>query len=208
MKDYFRPHFFTNTPDILPEFLQKGGRPAFMIRAVLAATLSPLYGIYSGFELCENTPIPGKEEYLDSEKYHFQGRDWDAPGNIKDLITKLNGIRLENRALHALANLRFLSAENDNLIFYAKASAGADNILFIAVNLDPFQPQSGYVTIPLGDFGVEESEPYMVDDLLTGESFRWVGPRNYIALNPGTRPAHIFRLRRRVGSSLGQDVFA
>jgi starch synthase (maltosyl-transferring) len=208
MKDYFRPHFFTNTPDILPEFLQKGGRPAFMIRAVLAATLSPLYGIYSGFELCENTPIPGREEYLDSEKYHFQGRDWDAPGNIKDLITRLNGIRSENRALHALANLRFLNAENENLLFYAKASAGADNILFVAVNLDPFQQQSGFVTIPLKDFGVAEGDPYMLDDLLTGESYRWVGPRNYIALIPDARPAHIFRLRRRVGSSLGQDIFA
>ncbi len=208
MKDYFRPHFFTNTPDILPEFLQTGGRPAFSIRAVLAATLSPLYGIYSGFELCENTPIPGKEEYLDSEKYHFQARDWNAPGNIKELITKLNGIRKENRAFHILANLQFLTAENENLLFYAKSSVGADNILFVAVNLDPFNPQSGFVTIPLDDFGVQENEPYLLDDLLTGETFRWVGERNYIALNPDARPAHIFRLRRRVGSSLGEGVFA
>ena len=208
MKDYFRPHFFTNTPDILPGFLQTGGRPAFMIRAVLAATLSPLYGIYSGFELCENTPIPGKEEYLDSEKYHFQGRDWEAPGNIKELITKLNRIRVENRALQKLANLRFLTAENDNLLFYAKSSEGADNILFVAVNLDPFNSQSGFVTIPLADLGVQKTEPYLLDDLLTGETFRWVGARNYIALSPEARPAHIFRLRRRVGSSMGQDVFA
>ncbi len=208
MKDYFRPHFFTNTPDILPEFLQTGGRPAFSIRAVLAATLSPLYGIYSGFELCENTPIPGKEEYLDSEKYHFQGRDWNAPGNIKELITKLNRIRSENRALQKLSNLRFLKVENENLLFYAKFSEGADNVLFVAVNLDPFNPQSGFVTIPLGDFGVQENEPYLLDDLLSGETFRWVGACNYIALSPEARPAHIFRLRRRVGSSLGQDVFA
>lgn len=208
MKDYFRPHFFTNTPDILPGFLQTGGRPAFCIRAVVAATLSPLYGIYSGFELCENTPIPGKEEYLDSEKYHFRGRDWNAPGNIKDLITKLNAIRSENRALHQLANLRFLSAENDSLLFFAKSTEGADNILFVAVNLDPFHAQAGFVTIPLADFGVPENEPYLLDDLLTGETFRWVGARNYIALRPEDRPAHIFRLRRRVGSSLGQDVFA
>ncbi len=208
MTEYFRPHFFTNTPDILPEFLQTGGRPAFMIRAVLAATLSPLYGIYSGFELCENTPIPGKEEYLDSEKYHFQGRDWNAPGNIKDLITKLNGIRSENRALQKLSNLSFLTAENESLLFYAKSSEGADNILFVAVSLDPFHPQSGFVTIPLADFGVQENEPYLLDDLLTGETFQWVGGRNFIALSPEFRPAHIFRLRRRVGSSLGQDVFA
>ncbi len=208
MKDYFRPHFFTNTPDILPEFLQTGGRPAFAIRAVLAATLSPLYGIYSGFELCENTPIPGREEYLDSEKYHFKGRDWNAPGNIKDLITKLNAIRSENRALQSLANLTFLSAENDSILFFSKASAGGDDVLFVAVSLDPYNSQSAFVNMPLASFGISDNEPYLLEDLLSGETFRWTGARNFIALNPHSRPAHIFRLRRRVGGAPGREVFA
>ena len=103
MKDFFRANFFANTPDILPYFLQAGGRPPFLIRAVLAATLSPVYGIYSGFELCESIPVPGKEEYWESEKYQFKGRNWDAPGNIKEYVTKLKFIRKENRAFHEYA---------------------------------------------------------------------------------------------------------
>jgi glycosidase len=133
--DYFRPNFFANTPDILPFFLQQDGRAPFMIRAVLAATLSPLYGIYSGFELCENAPVPGKEEYLDSEKYQFKQRDWNAPGNIKALITRLNAARHGNPALQHLTNLRFHIAENDQVLFFAKATA--DNVILVAVNLDP-----------------------------------------------------------------------
>ena len=117
MKDYYRANLFPNTPDILPFYLQHGGRPAFMIRAVLAATLSSVYGIYSGFELCENAALPGREEYEDSEKYQFKGRDWNAPGNIKDLITKLNAIRRDNRALHLYDNLRFLPGDNDQILW-------------------------------------------------------------------------------------------
>jgi starch synthase (maltosyl-transferring) len=131
--DYFRPNFFTNTPDILPFFLQQDGRTPFMIRAVLAATLSPLYGIYSGFELCENAALPGREEYLDSEKYQFKQRDWNAPGNIKGLITRLNAARRGNPALQHLTNLRFHTAENDRILFFAKATA--DNVILVAVNL-------------------------------------------------------------------------
>src|SRR5208282_4389399 len=116
MKEYFRGNLFTNTPDILPYLLQQGGRPAFMIRAVLAATLSSVYGIYSGFELCENAALPNKEEYLDSEKYQYKQRDWNAPGNIKDIITRLNRIRRENRALQQYENLRFYESENDNIL--------------------------------------------------------------------------------------------
>src|SRR5690606_7567266 len=113
--------------DILPLYLQQGGRPAFMIRAALAATLSSTYGIYSGYELCENAAIPGKEEYLDSEKYQFKGRDWNAPGNIKEFLTRLNRIRRENRALHEYSNLRFYEAENENVLFYGKKTAALDN---------------------------------------------------------------------------------
>lgn len=208
LKDYFRPNFFANTPDILPFFLQEGGRPAFCIRAVLAATLSPLYGIYSGFELCENTPIPGREEYLDSEKYHFKGRDWDAPGNIKILVGTLNSIRRQNRAFHSLDNVRFHLAENDNILFYSKASADGENVVFVAVTHDPRNAQSAYVNVPLGDFGIPEGGAYLMEDLLTGETFRWTGARNFIALDPRSRPAHIFRLKRPAGTIRGEEVFA
>src|SRR5215471_10692460 len=156
MKDYFRANFFPNTPDILPTFLQTGGRPAFLIRAVLAATLTTVYGIYSGFELCENVPVPGKEEYLNSEKYQFKERDWNAPGNIKDYITKLNRIRRQNRALHEYENLRFQTVENEQIIFYSKATEGLDSIILVLVNLDPYNSQSGFAYVPLESFGINE----------------------------------------------------
>ena len=206
--EYFRPNLFTNTPDILPFFLQQGGRPAFMIRAVLAATLSPVYGIYSGFELCENAALPGREEYLDSEKYQFKQRDWSAPGNIKGLVTKLNRARRENRALQELTNLRFLPAENDQILFYAKVTAALDNILLVAVALDAWHPQAGWVEVPVHEFGLGEDETYQVHDLLTDERFLWRGRRNFVALDPQTRPAHVFRLRRRVGLEGDLGYFA
>lgn len=208
MADYFRANFFTNTPDILPEFLQKGGRPAFLIRSVLAATLSPVYGIYSGFELCENTPIPGKEEYFESEKYQFKGRDWDADGNIKPWITALNHARIENRALQENRNLLFHKAENDQILFYSKITGGRDNIILVAVSLDPFAPQSAWLDVPVELFGWSDGESYEVHDLLSGGRFLWTGRRNYVALDPQIRPAHVFKVRRRVGHALGQDQFA
>ena len=188
--DYFRPNLFTNTPDILPFFLQEGGRPAFMIRAVLAATLSPVYGIYSGFELCENAALPGREEYLDSEKYQFKARNWNAPGNIKGLIARLNGARRANPALQHLSNLRFHTAENDQILFYAKASG--DNIVLVAVNLDPRNTQTAAVEWPLGEYGLAWDADYIVEDLLTGERWTWRGARNYVALDPSERVAHVF----------------
>lgn len=208
MADYFRANFFTNTPDILPEFLQKGGRPAFLIRSVLAATLSPVYGIYSGFELCENTPIPGKEEYFESEKYQFKGRNWDADGNIKPWITALNHARIENRALQENRNLLFHKAENDQILFYSKITGGRDNIILVAVSLDPFAPQSAWLDVPVELFGWSDGESYEVHDLLSGGRFLWTGRRNYVALDPQIRPAHVFKVRRRVGHALGQDQFA
>jgi len=207
MAEYFRANFFTNTPDILPVFLQQGGRPAFMIRAILAATLSPVYGIYSGFELCEGTPIPGREEYLDSEKYQFKGRDWNAPGNIKDTITKLNAIRRDNRAMREYANLRFHPAENDAILFYSKTTTAGDNLLLVAVTLDCVNPQTAFVSVPLADFAIGERETYQVEDLLTGERFTWTGARNFVSLNPHTRPAHVFRVRRWAGRDEGKDVY-
>ena len=208
MKHYFRPNLFTNTPDILPTYLQTGGRPAFMIRAVLAATLSPAYGIYSGFELCENVPVPGHEEYLDSEKYQFKERDWDAPGNIKDYITKLNRIRHENRALHEYENLRFQTVDNEQIIFYSKATESLDNIILVLVNLDPYYTQSAFVYVPLESFAINDGAPFQVEDLLTGEIFDWRGRRNFVILDPHSRPAHIFRLRRLIGMDGEQIVFA
>ena len=197
MKEYYRANLFPNTPDILPFFLQSGGRPAFMIRATLAATLSSVYGIYSGFELCENAALSGREEYDDSEKYQFKGRDWNAPGNIKEHLTHLNRIRRENRALHFYDNLRFLPSDNDQILFYMKSTPAMDNIVLVAINVDPHNGHSGFVEVPFEEFGyLERGDTYTVRDLLTGERFDWRGRRNYVSLDPQSRPAHVFRIER------------
>jgi starch synthase (maltosyl-transferring) len=207
MKYYFRANFFPNTPDILPTFLQTGGRPAFLIRSVLATTLTTVYGIYSGFELCENVPVPGKEEYLNSEKYQFKERDWNAPGNIKDYITKLNQIRRQNRALREYENLRFHTVENEQIIFYSKATEALDSIILVLLNLDPYNVQSGFAYVPLESFGINANDPYQVEDLLTGEKFVWNGRRNFVMLDPHSRPAHIFRVRRLIAMEGTQMIF-
>jgi len=196
MSEYFRPNLWTNTPDIVPFVLQDGGRSAFMIRVALAATLSPLYGIYSGYELCENEALPGREEYLDSEKYQYKERDWNAPGNIKDWIARLNKIRKENRALQLYTNLRFHDAENDAILFYSKMTAARDNIILIVVNLDPHRKQNSFVHVPIENFGQMESDVYQVQDLLSGATYTWRGRRNYVELDPDIQPAHIFLVRR------------
>ena len=196
MSEYFRPNLWTNTPDILPFVLQEGGRTAFMIRVALAATLSPLYGIYSGYELCENEPLPGREEYLDSEKYQFKERDWNAPGNIKDWISRLNKIRKENRALQFYTNLRFHDADNDAILFYSKMTAARDNIILVVVNLDPHRKQNSFVYVPIESFGQMESDFYQVQDLLSGATYTWRGSRNYVELDPDIQPAHVFLVRR------------
>jgi starch synthase (maltosyl-transferring) len=204
MREYFRGNLWTNTPDILPFVLQDGGRAAFMIRVLLAATLSSLYGIYSGYELCENEALPGREEYLDSEKYYWKARDWDGPGNIKDWITRLNQIRRENRALQFYDNLRFYHADNDAILFYGKTTAARDNIILVIVNLDPHRKQNSYVDVPIEHFGSMESDVYQVHDLLSDAHYVWRGRRNYVELDPEIQPAHVFRVRR----SIGQDRFA
>jgi len=196
MSEYFRPNLWPNTPDILPFVLQEGGRTAFMIRVLLAATLSPLYGIYSGYELCENEALPGREEYLDSEKYQFKERDWNAPGNIKDWISRLNKIRKQNRALQLYTNLRFHHAENEAILFYSKMTAARDNIILVVVNLDPHRKQNSFVHVPVEQFGQMESNEYRVQDLLSGTTYTWRGQRNYVELDPPVRPAHIFLVRR------------
>lgn len=195
--DFFRPNLWPNTPDILPVLLQHGGRPAFLMRAVLTTLLSPVYGIYSGFELCENAALPHKEEYLDSEKYQWKERDWNAPGNIKTFLTTLNKIRKENRALHAFRNLRFHSSESEHILFFSKTTDARDNLLLVAVSMDPYHTQSGIVHVPLDLIGCAPDETYQVHDLLTDRRFLWSGSRNFVELHPDERIAHVFRVRRK-----------
>jgi starch synthase (maltosyl-transferring) len=195
VREYMRPNLFANTPDILHEYLQQGGPPAFQVRLVLAATLGASYGIYSGFEVCENRPVrAGSEEYLDSEKYQYRKWDWGRPGNITELVARVNQIRRENPALHADWSLRFHETDNDRIICYSKTSEDRSNALLVVVNLDPAHLQHGWVRAPLADWGLDPARPYEMDDLLAGERFRWQGEWNYVRLEPGTRPAHVLRV--------------
>lgn len=196
MKYYFRGNLFTNTPDILMPILQEGGRPAFKMRIALATTLSSLYGMYNGFELCENKAIPGTEEYMNSEKYQYKVWDWDRPGNIKDYITKLNKIRRENSALHYYRNLKFYNSSDENVIFYGKTSYDKQNTVFIAVNLDPFNIHSSILRIPIEHFGIAENEEYEIEELITGKVFKWKGSESEIELNPNEEPAMIFKIKK------------
>jgi starch synthase (maltosyl-transferring) len=165
------------------------------VRLALAATLSPLYGVYSGFELCEHEPArPGSEEYRHAEKYELRPRDWDAPGNLDADLAQWNRLRREHAALRQLANLAFHHSENDQLLFYAKTAPGAD--LLVVVNLDPHRVQESTLHLPLELLGVAEDEPFEMEDVLTGEVFRWRGRRTYVRLDPSERVAHVLRVRR------------
>ncbi|MCX6977939.1 MAG: alpha-1,4-glucan--maltose-1-phosphate maltosyltransferase [Verrucomicrobia bacterium] len=214
-----RPHLWPTTPDILPAFLQFGGRPAFLIRAVLAATLSPIYGIYSGFELCENLGLAKKpwnapdhleeflslcdndysqlarEEYLDSEKYQWKARDWNAQGNLKEFFKTLNRIRRENPALQQLKNLHFENADHHLIIAFSKVTAYRDNVLLIIVSLDPFHEQTSWVDLPRDPWHPEESQTFSLHDLLQNQSYERTGPRIWVKLTP-ENPAHIFQITR------------
>jgi starch synthase (maltosyl-transferring) len=196
MKEYFRPNFFTNTPDILPEILQHGGRPAFKFRLVLAATLSPSYGIYSGYELCENRALSGKEEYLDSEKYEIKVWDWDRPGNLVDYVTTINRVRRENPALHEMENLEFYEADNEHVLFYGKSTLDHRNIVLVAVNLNPFQAQEARLQIPIGSFGIKPDETYQLHNLLTNQRDLVKGETYSVRLDPQVEPAAIYAVRR------------
>ncbi len=189
---YMRPNFFANTPDILHAFLQHGGRPAFALRAVLAATLSPTWGIYSGYELAENTPLrEGSEEYLDSEKYQLKARDWDSPDSLAPLITQLNTIRRDNPALRQLRDLHFHHADKDEVIAYSKRSGS--NTVLVVVNLDPHHTQEATVSLDMPQLGLEWHESVPVRDELTGETYHW-GRANYVRLQPGG--AHVLVVGR------------
>ncbi len=196
MAEYFRGNLFTNTPDILPPILQEGARPAFKMRLLLAATLSSVYGIYSGYELCENSAIPGTEEYLDSEKYEIKVRDWDAPSNIKDYIGRINRIRRENRALSEYRNLRFYESDDDHMLFYGKRSFDGNNTLLVAVNLDPFEPHQAQVRLPLSEWGIDPEERFQVSDLISDQRYLWKGPVQSMRLDPREEPAAILRVSR------------
>ncbi|WP_037856712.1 alpha-glucosidase C-terminal domain-containing protein, partial [Streptomyces sp. NRRL F-2799] len=192
---YMRPNFFANTPDILPGYLQHGGRPAFEIRAVLAATLSPAWGIYSGYELCENQALqPGSEEYLNSEKYQLERRDWEAAARegrtIAPLITRLNEIRRRHPALHQLRNLSFHRTDNDSVLAFSKRTG--DDTVLVVVNLDPHHTQEATVSLDLPRLGLDWNDALSVHDELTGETYHW-GRDNYVCLSPGRAPAHVLR---------------
>ncbi len=204
--DYLRPNFFANTPDILHEYLQQGGRPAFMVRLILAATLSPSYGIYSGFELCENRPLmAGSEEYLDSDKYQVKVWDWDRPGNIRELVTTVNRIRRAHPALALARNLRFLESSNPNIIAYAKTTSDLHDVLVTVVNVDPHSVQDGTIRLVPDLFhraergkalAGEVPSSYELTDLLTESTYTWRGEWNYVRLDPTWMPAHILHIKR------------
>src|SRR6266481_1791254 len=209
VREYFRSNLWPNTPDILPEFLQLGGRPAFMIRLTLAATLGANYGIYGPtFELGENRAVrSGSEEYLDSEKYQVRNWDLDNPASLAELIAKINRIRRENPALQADLNLNFHPVENEQIIAYSKMSDDLLNIIVAVVNLDPQRTQAGMIDLPLDLFNLDPRQPYQMHDLLTDAKYVWRGSRNYVELNPQRLPAHIFCIRRRVRTENGVDYF-
>jgi starch synthase (maltosyl-transferring) len=194
VKEFMRPNFFANTPDILHEYLQTGGRPAFEVRLVLAAMLSGSYGIYSGFELCENVPLRrGSEEYLNSEKYEIKPRDWQQPGNLNELIARVNEIRRAHPALQQNDTLAFHQTENPAFLWFSK-TAGTDRV-FVVANTDPQWMQHGRIQMPIRELGIGPHQSYIVEDLLDEARYVWQGDWNYVKLDPTERVAHIFVIR-------------
>lgn len=209
VREFFRPNLWPNTPDILSEYLQLGGRPAFMSRFVLAATLGASYGIYGpAFEHCDNLPRhPGSEEYLNSEKYQLQHHDWNRPGSLNGLIARMNQIRRDNPALQSDERLQFHDTTSDDLLCYSKHTADFSDIIVVVVNLDPVYKQSGWIELPLSEFRVPEDRPFQVHDLLTDARYLWHGRRNYVEISPQEVPAHVLRLRQHVRTEADFDYF-
>ena len=207
--DFFTPNLWPNTPDILAEYLQTGGRPAFIVRLVLAATLGASYGIYGpAFELCEDrAKEPGSEEYLDSEKYRIRRWHLDDPRSLRDLITRVNRIRKENPPLHDNRNLRFHDVDNDRLLCFSKHTGEGADVILVVVNLDPHHSHGGWIDFSLPGWDVEQGRPVQMHDLLGGSRFLWGKGRNYVELNPAVVPAHIFRVRRRVRTERDFDYY-
>ena len=192
-REYFRPHLFTNTPDILPRFLQLGGPPAFRIRAALAATLGGLWGIYNGFELCENRALPDSEEYADSEKYEYKVWDWNRPGNIKEFIAALNRIRRENGAFDDWLNLEFLSVDNPRVLFYARVPPTVRETIFVVISLNPHGDEASTIEMPLQRLGLSPDSAFAICNLLSDEILYWTGSRQSIWIGPGV-PVFVFKL--------------
>jgi starch synthase (maltosyl-transferring) len=196
VREYLRPNLFANTPDILHEYLQHGGRPAFQVRLILAATLGASYGIYSGYELCENVPVkPGSEEYLDSEKYQIRLRNYDDPASLSELIGRVNAIRREHPALHRDRGLRFHQTDNPYIICYSKRSEDGSDLILVVVNLDAHHMQHGFVQLPLGDWGLAAGASIEVLDLISAERYYWRGDWNYVRLDPQARVGHILHVQ-------------
>ena len=209
VRDFFGPSLWPNTPDILPEYLQFGGPPAFMARAVLAATLGPSYGLYGpAFEQCVAEPLaPGREEYLDSEKYEVRNWDWDAEGSLTGLLARLNAIRRDNPAFRANHALTFHPVTNPELIAYSKASPDGANQMLVVVNLDPHHVQSGFVELPLEELGLDGTRSYQVHDVLNDARYLWNGSRNYVELGPKHHQANVFVIRRWARSERDFDYY-
>ena len=206
--DFFRPNFWPNTPDILPEYLQYGGENAFAIRLLLAATLSSNYGIYGpAFEQTIHQALSGKEEYLNSEKYEIKNWDWEKPHRIRDLITKINRIRAENDALHSTRTIRFYPIDNDYMLFYGKTTPDLSNVIIVVITIDPFHRQTGQVQVPLDELGIHPAQTYLMNDLLNGERFMWQGAENHVTIDPKRTPAYIFSVHRRLHRETDFDYY-
>jgi len=209
VREFFRPNQWPNTPDILTEFLQMGGRPAFAIRLLLAGTLGANYGMYGpAFEQMEHVPVKhGSEEYLNSEKYEVRHWDLEKAGTLREMVARVNAIRNTNAALQNDWSLRFHTVENEQLIAYSKSSPDGANLIVTVVNLDPRYTQSGFVTLPLWELGIPEDRAYEAEDLLSGERYLWNGPRNYVELRPEQRAGHILRIHRRLKAETDFEYF-
>jgi starch synthase (maltosyl-transferring) len=209
VKEFFRPNLWPNTPDILTEYLQTGGRPAFMGRLVLAATLGASYGIYGpAFELCVGEPKEaGSEEYLDSEKYEIKTWNLEDPLSLKDFIARVNRIRKENPALQSNETLRFHECDSEQILCFSKHTDGFSNMIFVVINLDPHYTHGGWVHFPVEELGLESSQGFQVHDLLSDARFLWHGSRNYLEIDPRVSPAFIFRVRRRLRTERDFDYF-
>jgi starch synthase (maltosyl-transferring) len=209
VSEYLRPNLWPNTPDILPQTLQIGGRPAFMMRVLLAATLGASYGIYGpAFELAENTPKEqGSEEYLNSEKYELKHWNWDSPQSLHHFIERVNRVRGENPALQQDRSLAFHETDNPNILCYSKTSPDRSNVVIMVVNLDWAHTQTGWVTLNAQPLGLEPGTTFEAEDLLSGGRFLWQAPRNYIELAPESLPGHILRVRRWLKTERDFDYY-
>lgn len=194
MRDYYRANFWPNTPDILPHHLQNAKPAAFKMRATLAATLMPSWGMYSGYEFCEGEPLPGREEYLDSEKYQLKERDWDKPGNIKAFISKLNQIRKDHACFKSYTNIEFIPSDNDQLLAYYRWSEDPDSLILCVVNLDPEKTHSSNIHLDLEAMGLEAGKEFEVKDLMYEDSYQWRDSTNFVSLDPTTKPVHLFEV--------------